>query len=475
LFSINFLNIRKGSSYDMRIPRILLTGTSSRAGKTVLSIGLMRALVNRGYVVQPYKIGPDFIDPSFHLFATQRYSRNVDGFMMRREDMLETFQRNSKGADIAVIEGTMGLYDSHNALDEKGSTAEASKILKAPVVLIANVERIARTAAPFVLGYKLFDPGVDIRGVILNRVGSERHADKAKLAVEKLADMRVIGVMPRDQRITIPERHLGLVPAFERGDIEALFDRLAGIVEEYIDVDSIIDIAETAPKMRRQGNNALFNPSAKFDVTVGVMRDKAFTFYYQDVIDALAANSREIKYIDALKDEKLPAIDALYIGGGFPEVFAEELEANDSLRDEVRAFCDSGKPVYAECGGLMYLGERLITKDGRSYEMAGFLPLDTRMMEKFQALGYARRAATMDNPISRRGDMLVGHEFHYSRVKLKGEVKYAYKTTRGRGVDGEHDGILKKNTLAGYLHLHVLSYPRMVENFLSLAEKTKDE
>ena len=458
----------------MRIPRIMLTGTSSRAGKTVVSIGLMRALVNRGYVVQPYKVGPDFIDPSFHLFATQRYSRNLDGFMMRREDMLETFQRNRKGADIAVIEGTMGLYDSHNALDEKGSTAEASKILKTPVILIANVERIARTAAPFIMGYKLFDPAVDIRGAILNHVGSERHAKKVKLAVEKLADMRVIGVMFRDQRISIPERHLGLVPAFERSDIDTLFDRLAEIMEEYIDIDGIIDLAETAPKMRRQRENNLFNPTKKFDVTVGVMRDNAFTFYYQDVIDALAANSRKIMFIDALKDEKLPDVDALYIGGGFPEVFAEDLENNGSLRGDVRDFCDSGKPVYAECGGLMYLGERLITKDGRSYEMAGFLPLDTKMMERLQALGYSRRTAIMDNPISRRGDALVGHEFHYSRVTLKDKVKYAYKTTRGRGVDGEHDGILKKNTLAGYLHLHVLSYPKMLENFLSMAENISE-
>ncbi|MDP6459261.1 MAG: hydrogenobyrinic acid a,c-diamide synthase (glutamine-hydrolyzing), partial [Candidatus Hydrothermarchaeota archaeon] len=279
-------------------------------------------------------------------------------------------------------------------------------------------------------------------------------------------------VMPRDPGISIPERHLGLVPAFERSDIEALFDRLAEIMEEYIDIDGIIDIAETAPKMRRQRENNLFNPPNKFDVRVGIMRDNAFTFYYQDVIDALAANSRKITFIDAFKDEKLPDVDALYIGGGFPEVFAEELESNESLKGDVREFCDSGKPVYAECGGLMYLGERLITKDGRSYEMAGFLPLVTKMMKKFQALGYAKRTATVDNPISMKGDALVGHEFHYSRVKLNGEVKYAYKTTRGRGIDGKHDGILKKNTLAGYLHLHVLSYPKMVENFLSMAENT---
>ena len=200
----------------MDIPRIILSGTSSRVGKTMLSIGLMRALVNRGYKVQPYKVGPDFIDPSFHYFATGRYSRNLDSFMLKKVDIVETFERNFRNADIAVIEGTMGLYDSHHATDEKGSTAEVSKILKCPVVLIANVERMSRTVAPFILGYKVFDPEVRIEGVILNRVGNERHATKARLAAEKLARVRVVGVVPRRSDVVIPDRHLGLIPAYER-------------------------------------------------------------------------------------------------------------------------------------------------------------------------------------------------------------------------------------------------------------------
>lgn len=457
----------------MRIPRILLTGTSSRAGKTVISIGLMCALVKRGYRVQPYKIGPDFIDPSFHFFATGRVSRNLDGYMMTPRDMLGTFQRNFQDADIAVIEGTMGLYDSHDAVDEKGSTAEASKILKTPVILIANVERIARTAAAFVLGYKLFDRKVDIRGVILNRLGNPRHAAKARSAVEELAKMRVLGVVPRDARVEIPERHLGLVPAYEKKNIQALFDALAEIVERHVDVDALIEIAKAAPELKEVRENRVFNPEGKFNVTLGVVKDKAFTFYYQDVIDAFAARC-SISYINALEDSALPEVDALYIGGGFPEVFASRLEKNASLREDIREFCDSGKPVYAECGGLMYLGEKLVTKEGE-YEMVGFLPLDTRMQRRFQALGYARRVAVRDNPICRRGDVLVGHEFHYSKVVVKDKVEYAYETRRGRGVDGVHDGILKKNTLAGYLHLHVLSYPGMIRNFLSHAVKMKGE
>jgi|TARA_B100002003_G_C14156747_1_gene557128 cobyrinic acid a,c-diamide synthase len=457
----------------MEIPRILISGTSSRVGKTMISVGLMRAILNRGYVVQPYKIGPDFIDTSFHFFATGRHSRNLDGFMMGKEDVLESFQRNAKNADIAIVEGAMGLYDSGSSVNEQGSSAEASKIIKAPVILIANVERIARSAAPFVLGYKLFDPMVNLQGVILNRAGSSRHASKVREAVEGLTDLRVLGVLRRNKQIVFPERHLGLVPAFEKKDIETLFNRLARIVEDSIDVDAIIEIARSAPKLRTKRSHQVFNKLKKFDVNVGIIRDKAFTFYYQDVIDALKSNCKGIKYIDSFKDEKLPDVDALYIGGGFPEVFAQELEDNSSLRQDIKEFCESGKPVYAECGGLMYLGDKLITKDERSYEMVGFFPLDTKMMQSRQALGYAITTAIVDNPLSMKKDTLVGHEFHYSKIKLKGDVKFAYKTTRGHGINGEYDGILKNNTLAGYLHLHILSYPRMVHNFLRLAEEIK--
>ncbi|MEE8358136.1 MAG: cobyrinate a,c-diamide synthase [Candidatus Hydrothermarchaeales archaeon] len=458
----------------VRIPRILLSGTSSRAGKTIISVGLMRALKNRGYRVQPFKVGPDFIDPSFHLFATGTYSRNLDSYMMTGENIQESFQRNAKDADIAVIEGVMGLYDSHNGLDEKGSTGEVAKILEAPVILIANIERISRTAAAFVMGYKEFDRDVNIEGVILNRTGSKRHSEKARLAVEKLAKMNVLGVMPRDEDVMVPERHLGLTPAYERDQLEKLFEKLAEFIEEYLDVDQIIEIASKAPELEEQEENPLFHPEEKFDINLGIIRDKAFTFYYQDNIDAFKANGAKIKYIDSLNDPKLPEVDALYIGGGFPEVFAKQMEDNTNFREDVNDFCSQGRPVYAECGGLMYLGERATTMDGKSYEMVGFLPIETQMQKKFQALGYTRYDVIKDNPISKVGDSLVGHEFHYSKIKLKDRVDLVYKAQRGRGVDGEYDGILKKNTLASYLHLHVLSHPSMIERFLRLAEKTKN-
>ncbi len=449
----------------MNTPRIVLGGTNSRAGKTVISIGLMRALRERGYRVQPFKVGPDFIDPSYHNFATGRRSRNLDGFLMKERDIKECFARCAEDADFAVVEGAMGLYDSHDALDERGSTAHVSKVLSAPVLLIANVERIARSAAALVKGFKVFDPGVDIKGVILNRLGTERHIQKARLAVEELAGMRVVGAIPRREKAVVPERHLGLVPAHERAGVEQLFKDLASLVEEYVDVDKVIEMARAAGELEGSKVNELFRARKNTsDVVLGIVRDRAFSFYYEDNIDAFAARAR-IEFIDSIEDEKLPDIDALYIGGGFPEVFAKELEENVSLRNDIKDFCKSGRPVYAECGGLMYLGKS-ISVGGREYEMADFLPLKTEMESSFQALGYTISKVARDNPISAKGDLLLGHEFHHSQVKLLGDADYACEMVRGKGIASGKDGILVKNTLGCYSHLHVLSYPKMVENFL---------
>jgi len=455
-------------------PRILIAGTSSRVGKTLVSIGLMRALTNRGYTVQPYKVGPDFIDPSFHFFATGRPSRNLDSFMMKKRDIIEAFERGFRGADIAVIEGTMGLYDSHNAVDEKGSTAEISKILKCPVILVANVERMSRTAAPFLLGYRIFDPNVQIAGVILNRVGNERHARKAKTAVESLAKMKVLGVIPRRGDIVIPDRHLGLIPAFERDEFLELFDKLAEVVEKYVDVDKIIEIAYKAPDIEIVEENEIFRKKSDItSVKLGIFRDRVFTFYYQDNIDALVACGAKIYYIDSINDRKLPEVDALYIGGGFPEIFARELEKNEKLRERIYEFCESGKPVYAECGGLMYLGETLKTLDGSEYEMVGFLPIKTEMFRRFQALGYSIYKVINDNIISHKGDQILGHEFHYSKVtEIKGKLNFAFKVERGKGILDSYDGIILKNTLANYIHIHVLSYPNFARNFILSAKKS---
>ncbi|AGK61960.1 hydrogenobyrinic acid a,c-diamide synthase (glutamine-hydrolysing) /cobyrinate a,c-diamide synthase [Archaeoglobus sulfaticallidus PM70-1] len=454
----------------MDIPRIVIAGIKSKVGKTMISIGLMRALTNRGYKVQPFKVGPDFIDPGFHNIATGRKSRNIDSFMMDSYSIIETFERNCKGADIAIIEGKTGLFDSHDAIDERGSTAHIAKILRSPVILVADVERMSRTAAAMIYGYKEFDKYVNIEGVILNRIGNPRHLKRVVLAVEKLSGVRVIGAIPREN-IDMPYRHLGLIPAHERQEYEMLFDRLADIVEKNVDVDRIIEISCNAESLEDVKPNPLFIPAEKRVGVAGVIQDKPFSFYYEDNLDALSARGIELKYIDSLNDKKLPEIDFLYIGGGFPEVFVEELEKNDSLRKDIYEFCDDNNPVYAECGGLMYLGESIIT-DGE-YEMVGFLTFKTEMNRKFHALGYTVCEVAKDTFAFDRGDQIKGHEFHYSRVIPSRKLDFAFKVLRGKGINGEFDGVIKKSTLACYQHLNVLSYPKFVFKIAS-AIKTKN-
>ncbi len=452
----------------MDIPRLVIAGTSSKVGKTMIAIGLMRALVNRGYTVQPYKVGPDFIDPGFHHLATGRYSRNLDSFMLPKSALLETFVKNFRGADIAIVEGKTGLYDSSDAVSEKGSVAEVSKMLKAPVILVANVERLNRTSAAIVLGYKVFDPDVDLRGVILNRVGSERHAGKVKRAVEKLAGLKVYGVIPR-REIKMPYRHLGLVTAYEREDFEELVEKLASLVEECVNVDGLIDIASNAPELNV---HIAADDEVEKNVRIGVVRDEVFSFYYQDNLDELSRYA-ELVYINSLRDRKLPEIDALYIGGGFPEVFAEDLEKNASLREEIYSFCDSGRPVYAECGGLMYLGESIEVK-GCEYEMVGFLPIKTKMFKKFQAQGYSIYRAMRSCPIAKRGQTVVGHEFHYSKAILTGKAEFVFRVKRGFGIDGSRDGIMVKNVLGNYIHVHFLSDKSIAKRFVERAKNCKE-
>ncbi|MBO8183683.1 MAG: hydrogenobyrinic acid a,c-diamide synthase (glutamine-hydrolyzing) [Archaeoglobus sp.] len=454
----------------MDIPRIVIAGVKSKVGKTMLSIGLMRALRNRGLAVQPFKAGPDFIDPSFHYFATGRKSRNLDTFMMDAFSILETFQRNSRNADIAIIEGKTGLFDSHDAVEEEGSTAHLAKILKAPVLLVADVERMSRSIAALIHGYKTFDGELDLRGVILNRTGNPRHSERVRIAVQELTGLKVYGTIPR-RDIWMPYRHLGLIPAHEREEYDGLFDSLAELVEKYVDVDAIIELSRTAPPLEEVEPNPLFMPRRKFG-SLGVVMDKPFSFYYQDNLDAIEAAGLEIRVIDSLSDKKLPEVNALYIGGGFPEVFAEDLEKNRSLREKIYEFCEESKPVYAECGGLMFLGESIITESGE-YEMVGFLPFKTEMNRKFHALGYTVYESMKDTIISKKGDVLRGHEFHYSRVIPSAKLDFAFKVLRGKGIGGR-DGVVRKSTLACYQHLNVLSYPEFIQNFVSSIRNTKN-
>ncbi|MFQ5887216.1 MAG: cobyrinate a,c-diamide synthase [Candidatus Hydrothermarchaeales archaeon] len=445
---------------ELKIPRIVIGGTSSGAGKTVFSIGLMRALKTRGMEVAPFKVGPDYIDPMYHKAAVGRPSRNLDGFMMNASVVLKSFARGYEGADIAVVEGVMGLFDSHDSVDEKGSTAQIAKILGAPVILVADVERIARTAAAFAHGFKSFDENLNIAGVVLNRVGSTRHKRKVKTAIERLAGLEVVGALPKDALLHVPERHLGLVPIHE---VDEDIATLASFVEEHVDLGRILEIAKTADRVRLPEKREIQNKRS--GKRIGVVYDSAFRFYYAETLSQISSMATPV-FIDALEDKKLPEVDVLYIGGGFPEVFVRELEKNTSLRNDIYEFCASGNKVYGECGGLMYLGKKIVTKEGE-FEMVGFLPITTEMQNKYVGMGYTINHVEKDNPLSRRGEVIVGHEFHHSRVKLNGKAEFVYRTERGVGIDGKHDGIMKNNVLASYMHVHPLGYRDMVKNLIS--------
>jgi cobyrinic acid a,c-diamide synthase len=396
----------------------------------------------------------------FHKAVIGRSSRNLDGFMLDPDAILMSFARGCIGMDVAVVEGVMGLFDSHDGVDEKGSTAQVGKILRAPVILIVDVKKTARSAAALIHGFQTFDPDLKVAGVVLNRVGSPRHKEKVQAAVEKLAGIEVLGALPSSSSLHMPERHLGLVPVHE---LEKDVNALSNFVCDHVDFNRVIEIARSAEALRIPKP---IERDEKFtDRRVGIAYDAAFRFYYPETLRQISEIATPV-FIDALNDKKLPSVDVLYIGGGFPEVFAKQLERNSLLRNDIHTFCSAGKRVYAECGGLMYLGETISTSEGE-FEMVGFLPLKTEMQERYVGMGYVINEALRNNPLCRMGEVIIGHEFHHSRVKLNGSVEFAYKTCRGYGIDGKHDGIIKNDVLASYMHVHPLGYKGMVSNLFS--------
>jgi cobyrinic acid a,c-diamide synthase len=451
----------------MNLPRILVSAPHRSSGKTTLSIGLCAALAGSGHIVQPFKKGPDFIDPMWLAAAAGRDCRNLDLFMMGEEKIQESFRRNGAGADISVIEGNMGLYDSTD-LEGKGSTSDMARSLKAPILLIVSTRNLTRSVAPLLLGFQRFEPDIAIAGVILNMVSGPRHESKLTAAIERYTDLEVVGAIRRRPDIGIIQRHLGLKPAREELGAASVIDSIAGIITESVDLDRVMEIAGSSPPLERiELTEPVYPPPA---VRLGVAQDRAFTFYYPENFEALRAAGAELIPFSPLADERLPQVDGLYIGGGFPEVFMEELEANSGLRAGIRAAIEDGMPVYAECGGLMYLS-RSMSWQGDSREMVGGLPCDIVMHEKPRGHGYMKLAATGAGGWFEPGLKIRGHEFHYSEVVNLGEVEFAYDVERGTGLGNGRDGIIHRNALASYTHLHSLGSPGWAEG---LVEFVKD-
>lgn len=433
---------------------LYLSAAHKSSGKTTVTLGLCRALRDRGQVVRPFKKGPDYIDPIWHGLASGHPSYNLDFHMMRETEIVELFASRMRGVDIGLIEGNKGLYDGMD-LEGGNSNAALAKLLGAPVVLVLDTVGMTRGIAPLILGYQAFDPAVNIAGVILNKVGGPRHEEKLRAVIERYTDLPVLGAIRQDAGLSIAERHLGLVPGNESAEAEARIAAIAARVAEQVDLDRLRALAATAPSLAPASSSSVSSTPASPQgggPRLAYAHDRAFGFYYQEDLDNLRASGVELIALDTLNDTILPDVDGLLIGGGFPEVFIERLAANTGLRASLRAAIEQGLPVYAECGGLMYLA-RALRWNERHGEMVGILPGDAVMAARPVGRGYALLRETCDAPWAPLEDAVPAHEFHYSRLEnLQPGLRYAYRVERGHGIDGERDGYVHRNLLASYCH-----------------------
>jgi cobyrinic acid a,c-diamide synthase len=441
---------------------MVVAGTHSGVGKTTVASGLMAALANKGYEVAPFKVGPDFIDPSYHGLAAGRPGRNLDAFLSGPELIGPLFAHGSHGAEIAVIEGVMGLFDGKSGGGELASTAHVAKILDAPVVLVVDARAMARSVAAMVHGYTTFDRELRVAGVVLNRVGSDTHERMLREALEPLG-IPVVGVLRRDANIRTPDRHLGLVPVAERrDDAAAALDTLGETVSRSCDLEKILRLARSAGQLHVEP----WTPEAPEPgppAHVAVASGPSFSFLYRENLELLRGTGAEVSFFDPTTDERLPEeVDALYLGGGFPETYAEALSENEPLRDEVRRFAAEGRPVVAECGGFLYLTEEL---DGRP--MCGVLDARARMTDRL-TLGYREARATSNSPIVEAGTAVRGHEFHYSAVEPRAGERTAWALE-----DRGPEGFVRGNVHASYLHTHWAATPEFPRRLVRAARRTE--
>jgi cobyrinic acid a,c-diamide synthase len=430
----------------------------------------MAALARRRVKVAPFKVGPDFIDPGHHTRIVGAVSRNLDGWMLSREYNLECFERSVRNSDFAVIEGVMGLFDGYDGKSEAGSTAQMAKWLGVPVILLVDAASMARSAAAIVMGFEHFDRQLNYAGVIFNNLGSSRHLNYLKDAIQDHTKMPCLGGILRNDKITMPERHLGLVTREDHPLTQATVDGLADIIEKSIDLDGLLNALPELDWPRQSGTNVI---SQKRKVRIAVARDNAFCFYYADNLDFLEQHGAEIVSFSPLTDDELPhEIDGLYFGGGYPELFAARLAENSGLRNRIREKSRGGMPIYGECGGFMYLCQELIDQNGMNYPMTGCFPFTTRMFSKLRALGYREINLRHDTVIGKRDLTIRGHEFHYS--ELSGPTsgyQAVYRIADRAGVDKAPEGYQINQTLGSYNHLHFGSQPSVAGHFVDNCRK----
>jgi cobyrinic acid a,c-diamide synthase len=454
-------------------PRIIIAGTSGDSGKTLVAVGLASALKKRGFTIFPFKKGPDYIDPMWLSKAGMAVARNLDTFIMGKRAILDSFLLNTHDNGIAIVEGNRGLYDG---FDENGthSTAELAKILDCPVILVVNVPKMTRTAGAIVWGLKYFDIGLNIAGVVINNFSGNRHKEIISRSISEMAGVEVIGAIPRLPEATLfPSRHLGLTTPFEFAEAEMAIANATEIVETYVDLDKVTNIATSARDIFV--SELPTAPSSSYKgVKIGYLYDKAFSFYYKENLEALEREGAEVIPISSIESTELPDVDGLYIGGGFPETNALELSENKSFIEDLRNKAENGLPIFAECGGMMYLAEEL--NYNGSYRMVGVLPVKISMSKRPIGHGYFEGIVDRPNPFFSVGSLIRGHEFHYSFIsETLGDLETCVKVNLGTGIGQNRDGIVKGNTFACYFHIHSIGNPDWARNFVEICLKNKNK
>ena len=451
--------------------RLLISAAHKSSGKTTITLGLCAALAERGLAVQPFKKGPDYIDPMWLGKAAGRPCYNLDFYCMSHAEILTTVGHRSGAADISLIEGNKGLYDGLN-LDGSNSNAALAKLINTPVVLVLDARGMTRGIAPLILGNQAFDPEVRIAGVILNQLGGSRHEAKLRAVIEHYTEVPVLGGVQRNPEMEIRERHLGLIPSNEDASAMARIREISNIIRNHVDIDALLAVCDDTPLDFEPPPPRQAIPGER--VRIGIARDAAFGFYYPDDLEALEQSGAELVTINTLEDRDLPAIDGLFIGGGFPETHMEALQANSALRCRIRDAIDHGLPAYAECGGLMYLARSLSWK-GTCCEMVGVIPGDIIMHERPQGRGYVRLCETPRLPWPGVNPQVefAAHEFHYSGIRNTGPLTYALEVRRGTGIDGRHDGIVINNLVASYSHLRDTRQHRWAHRFVDFVRQSR--
>ncbi|MDH5391816.1 MAG: hydrogenobyrinic acid a,c-diamide synthase (glutamine-hydrolyzing) [Gammaproteobacteria bacterium] len=457
---------------------LLISAAHKSSGKTTVSIGLCAALTSTGKIVQPFKKGPDYIDPLWLARATGRACHNLDFYTMDRDEIKSVFVRNSAGSDLQLIEGNKGLYDGLD-LDGSNSNAALAKLLKTPVVLVIDARGMTRGIAPLILGYQAFDTDIHIAGVILNQVGGLRHESKLRNVIEHYTDAKVLGAVQRDERLNIDERHLGLMPSNEFQQVSEKIGLLSDAVKQQVDLDQLIQLATQAEAVTEDNVIEIQQQTKVTDIRIGIVKNEAFGFYYPGDLQAFEACGAELVEIDTITDEQLPEIDGLFIGGGFPETLLTELESNQTMQQSIKDAIDNGLPTYAECGGLMYLC-RNICWQGKTAKMVGVIPANSIMNEKPQGRGYVRLQVTdaFNWPIDaqEREQVVSAHEFHYSSLEgLPKDSDFAFDVIRGVGISGKKDGYIYKNLMACYSHMRDSRQNHWVSRFVQFVSDCKQQ